>query len=445
MISSRYLHVLRRGGRGRVLNLMTGDVLDVPAGLMRAVRGGRGAFRLRALRPAEREELRRRDVLFDDAAAERRALERHLRRQLRPGKRLNLNLTLTYFCNLRCRYCAQKRLLDVREFMDEATARRVVRWTGRALDRLGSRLLKVTFYGGEPLLARRVLLRLASGLRALCARRGVRYRYDMFTNGTLLSERAVADLDAAGVRTLVVTLDGARAVHDARRPFKSGRGSHDLVVAGLRRAVARGFDVTVATNLDAQRPAEIESFLRGLRSRGIAGRVRFAFGRTMLSGDNADYFGRSGMSSDRDFLRRWTAAMAVLRRLGLDSTGNPARLLNYGVCDFWDPASYIVMPDGSVTKCLANLRRPEQVLGHVARGRPRATYDRRLAARAPLELFAPRCRRCRFLPHCFGGCVAEARVLGRYPGRPYCQRPLVRRGLDWMLARGEGIERPVET
>lgn len=441
MITTRYLHVRARGGRRRVMNLMTGVVMDVPAALLHSPRPGRWAFRLRLLSAGEKAALRRGDFLFDDAAGERRALERHVRRQLRPGRRLNLNLTLTYACNLRCRYCAQKRLLDAREFMDGDTADRVVQWTGDMLARLRSRYLKVVFYGGEPMLARRVLLRLARDLRRLCAGRGVRFRYDMFTNGTLLTGRALGELDRAGVRSLVVTLDGIRETHDARRPFVSGKGTYEIVVRNLRRAVARGFDITVATNLDTQRPGEIAAFLNDLRDRGVADRVRMTFGRTMLSADNADYFGPGGMAEDRVFLRRWAHAMGQLRRMGLRSAGNPARLLNYGVCDHWDPASFIIMPDGSITKCLANLRQSDRVLGHVSKGRPGSSYDRGRLRAAPLTLFAPRCRNCRLLPHCFGGCASEARVLGLYPGRPYCQKPVVLRGLDWALDREDGLER----
>ena len=181
--------------------------------------------------------------------------------------RNNLYLHVTFACNLRCSHCyasagppGGQGVLAVPDLV------RACRDAAAA----GFRQAVIT--GGEPLVhpARTAMLDALAGVRP-----GVKPML------TVLRTSLALPLDEAMLRRLsvssdqvVVSLDGDRETHDARR----GEGTYDLTVANLRALVARGGDteVSLATVLplsEANGPAG-DSVRALARELGIA-RVRF--------------------------------------------------------------------------------------------------------------------------------------------------------------------------
>jgi MoaA/NifB/PqqE/SkfB family radical SAM enzyme len=97
---------------------------------------------------------------------------------------------------------------------------------------------RITLTGGEPLLAWRALRTAIPAARRLADARGIDLRLALFTNAVALDRERFRFLDDAGVR-VVVSIDGPAEVHDARRPFRSGRRSSHAAawrgVAGIPR------------------------------------------------------------------------------------------------------------------------------------------------------------------------------------------------------------------
>lgn len=141
-------------------------------------------------------------------------------------------------CNLRCDHCA---VFDnafvashnpVRTHDDIERVLQFIRTEG---------IEKVVVSGGEPTLSRwccEVIGRLtAEGVQV-----------SMSTNATTLTAHRVQKLGVAGLQKATVSLDGATSArHDAVR----GEGNFDRAMAGTRRLVDAGIDVSVGTFLRA--------------------------------------------------------------------------------------------------------------------------------------------------------------------------------------------------
>ncbi|MBL6975046.1 MAG: radical SAM protein [Deltaproteobacteria bacterium] len=173
-----------------------------------------------------------------------------------------MELFLTHDCNLRCRYCYNgrhfKRVMP-RRVMEAAVS--------LAFDR-GEGPVTVSFFGGEPLME---FHRLKDGValsRAASKRSGREVRFQVTTNGTLLSGRRLEYLVAGGV-SLNVSLDGNRAVQDRRRPFRNGKGSHRRVVENLLRARVVAGKVTVTMVAGPGHLAELPASLAHILSLGV--------------------------------------------------------------------------------------------------------------------------------------------------------------------------------
>ena len=62
--------------------------------------------------------------------------------------------------------------------------------------------------------------------------RGKEISFSITTNGTLLTRETARFLRENGI-SVCISVDGPREIHDANRPYASGRGSYDDVERGL--------------------------------------------------------------------------------------------------------------------------------------------------------------------------------------------------------------------
>ena len=147
-------------------------------------------------------------------------------------------------CNLACRYCycgVCRDELPNKGLMDEATALLAVERLFAAADpKVG---VRVTFFGGEPLLNKPVIRKVVARCNELAAARGQQAGYSITTNATLMDDEMAA-LIVDNNFGLMASLDGPQALHDGQCPTRDGHGSFAAAAAGIRLLLARGARVT---------------------------------------------------------------------------------------------------------------------------------------------------------------------------------------------------------
>ena len=150
------------------------------------------------------------------------------------GRRIDyVRFSVTDRCDFRCVYCMSERMT----FLPRARVLTLEELAalGRAFVDLGTRKIRIT--GGEPLVRRNIswLLQALSQLRE----RGLA-ELVLTTNGSQL-ERMAADLKAAGVARLNISLD---SLNPERFRRITRVGELDAVLRGIRAAQAAGFERT---------------------------------------------------------------------------------------------------------------------------------------------------------------------------------------------------------
>ena len=155
-----------------------------------------------------------------------------------------LVLSVASGCNLACRYCycgVCRDELPNKGLMDEATALLAVERLFAAADpKVG---VRVTFFGGEPLLNKPVIRKVVARCNELAAARGQKAGYSITTNATLMDDEMAA-LIVDNNFGLMASLDGPQALHDGQCPTRDGHGSFAAAAAGIRLLLARGARVT---------------------------------------------------------------------------------------------------------------------------------------------------------------------------------------------------------
>src|SRR5258706_785561 len=153
-----------------------------------------------------------------------------------------LILLPTERCNFRCTYCYE-------DFELGAMSPEVQRSIELFLDERTKGLLKLDFswFGGEPLLAKNVVLRLSRYAKELCARQNVIFEGGLTTNGYLLDKATANDLLECNQNFFQITLDGWEEMHDVVRRRADGRGTFDVIWRNLigLKSINRQFEVSV--------------------------------------------------------------------------------------------------------------------------------------------------------------------------------------------------------
>ena len=151
-----------------------------------------------------------------------------------------LCLHIAHDCNLACKYCfaEEGEYHGRRALMSFEVGK-------KALDFLiansgNRRNLEVDFFGGEPLMNWEVVKQLVEYGRSKEKEYNKNFRFTMTTNGVLLNDEIMEFCDRE-MSNVVLSLDGRREVNDRMRPFRSGKGSYELIVPKfLKFAEMRG-------------------------------------------------------------------------------------------------------------------------------------------------------------------------------------------------------------
>lgn len=144
-----------------------------------------------------------------------------------------LCLHLAHDCNLVCRYCfaGQGKFGGSPGLMAPEVGKKALEFLMEASG--PRRHVEVDFFGGEPLLNFNVLRMLVDYGRDLARERGKEIKFTVTTNAVLLDREAGDFLNSNNI-SVILSMDGRPAVHDAMRPFPGGQGSYDIVLKNIR-------------------------------------------------------------------------------------------------------------------------------------------------------------------------------------------------------------------
>lgn len=151
-----------------------------------------------------------------------------------------LCLHVAHTCNLNCSYCfaAQGKFHGKEAIMSFEVGK-------AALDFLiknsgNHRNLEVDFFGGEPLMNWQVVKDLVKYARSVEKEAGKNFRFTLTTNGMLVDDDVI-EFANREMHNVVLSLDGRKEIHDAKRSDYRGRGSYDIIVPKFQKFVeARG-------------------------------------------------------------------------------------------------------------------------------------------------------------------------------------------------------------
>ena len=187
---------------------------------------------------------------------------------------MNILLSITERCNLRCRYCYYKVSQEDRSAdMSNEVMEAALRLTLNRTIELKQNSITVTFFGGEPLLRFDVICRGVEYLKGLVNERREELPEDFFlrfgvnTNGTLLNEE-ILDYFRKENFYIYLSLDGPVSRHNISRRTVDGRGSFSAIepfIPALTKLDSFVLSVTTRDNIEG-----LADSVKWLKDRGFS-------------------------------------------------------------------------------------------------------------------------------------------------------------------------------
>jgi len=313
------------------------------------------------------------------------------------SKALGIGVIVTLACNFRCTYCYQRHPnIHLTRQMEEA----IFRYVLNNLD--GRSLLKISWFGGEPLLRLKTIQRLGFALIDLCHKHGVVCDASITTNGFLLSREIDSILKQVGVSDIQITLDGPPAIHDRRRLLANGSSTFYRILDNLFEATEMFSGIVVRINIDKRNQKEIpqllEKFLYPLRHK-----IVLAFRATQPSGWEEDQGSwcippnkYRGLSKDLNSL----ADKLDYRTVG----GYTVPGTSY--CAGYQLNSINIDPYGDISRCVRCIGKRDLRYGSL---NVNGQVEVQEGLQHRWDCWSPfsddDCRKCKTLPLCMGGCL----------------------------------------
>ena len=318
-------------------------------------------------------------------------------------KKLHLIIMPTEECNFRCVYCYES---FMRGTMSDEMQEAVLKFV-RSHDDLTS--MNLQWFGGEPLLAHRVVRDITEAVRLHCEEIGADFVSGATTNGSLLTPEIADAVIAAGVTSYQITLDGTEEEHDHRRVGAAGEKTFTTILENLRylHRSTHEFSVMLRHNFDPDSMEHLDAYLEML-SAEFGGDSRFV--------TNFEAIGRWGGANDEDLTvyegldapRAIAKARRQASAAGFTDAMTVAAMAPEGyVCYAADPNSFVIGSDGKLYKCTVELDYHDRNI--VGQLRPDGVMDldwRKMALWCESDGMdaaeGKKCTSCWFSPSCKG-------------------------------------------
>lgn len=352
------------------------------------------------------------NILVPSAVDERVRLKTKVEEIKKGQSSLTLTILPTLSCNFNCNYCFEG--VDKKECsMDELTQDGIVTWIDRNCKKLKN--LNVTWFGGEPTLGMDIIESLSKKLIALCEKKRIHYSAAIVSNGSLLTQENVRKLSYYCVKSIQITLDGPRVVHDRIRFFKNNHaGSFDVIMENVRNYQKTSPIHTVfRVNVDSRNEDlcyhlidDVAECLEGVPY------VSMYFAPIHASTTMCKHISAFTLEA-LHYAEQETKFLEYAAKKNLCRIGLPPHLM--GLCGAAKENALVVCPNGDVHKCWETVSVSKYKVGNINDEKFNLKQSSRdWTSWNPFK--EEECLNCPLLPNCMGMCTYRFLYKENYSG-----------------------------
>lgn len=304
----------------------------------------------------------------------------------------DLTIIPTLDCNLRCWYCFEKHIIGSRLTSEISTE--ILHFVQDILSSDEITELKVTMFGGEPLLYfKEEVYPLLKEIRDFALKREKKTYFNFITNGVCITDDAIPLFEELNA-SFQISIDGYREKHNKIKRSRSIPEPYDAVMRAIH-LLSKKYDarINLRINYDNETLSHIEEVIKDIIDIKRKN-IRIHLERVWQTRKDKDNPLNIKKVIDLFLLNKFNVSYLNMIRMG---TSCKASQKNQSVISY----------DGKVYKCTGRDFTSELQEGELKNGKIIWNYDR-LQKRLDIVTYEnPKCIACKFLPLCWGPCCQK--------------------------------------
>lgn len=331
------------------------------------------------------------------------------------GRGLGLTIAPLLACNFACPYCYETPKPGV---MGKDVIDSIIKMIEKTAEK--SEPISITWYGGEPLLAKDVIFSMSERIIDICKKNKVQYSAYMVSNGYLVTEEIAKKLREYEVTGVQITIDGPPDIHNSRRKLRnSSEPTFDKIIENIKILQKNDIEVTIRVNIDKTNVDRLEELMDILAEKGL-NNATISLGHVSSYTDSCASIADTCLNTE-EYAIESLKNQEVLFKKGFNVStypNYPGIKGNYCCADC--NTSYVIDFEGYMYKCWNDVGNHTRSIGHVNKLDNSEKLDsKQIALNAEYILWTPfdyeECRECNLLPICMGGCPYNGIKYGRTP------------------------------
>lgn len=310
------------------------------------------------------------------------------------GNSIGLTIAPTMTCNFRCPYCYEKGKEYVT--MNAETIKKMKEYFRSLKEQY--KYLSITWYGGEPLVAFDIIKELTEEAYNIFGKDCV--MADAVTNGYLLDEDTVLDMQKLNINRIQVTIDGPPEIHNQRRRLPSGEDTFFVILGNLQKALKLYPELSIAVriNVDKTNVSRVDEIEKYLEEYGLLGKVSAYIApvsninETCVDGDCLNV---------KEFALEEIKFLKKNQKEGMKFVRVPAKMV--GMCGAVSANSWVIDAKGDFYKCWDDVSAIPERVGSLYEETQK--INKKLLDWLSYTIEDDEeCVQCPYLPVCMGGC-----------------------------------------
>lgn len=231
----------------------------------------------------------------------------------------------------------------------------------------------------------------------------VGYYAEMITNGYYFDDNSISLVDELGIRSIQITLDGMKEVHEKRRPLINSESSFERIFNNILRLYDETrTNIRLRINVDKSNIDSAYELVKYCAENSL-NRIDLTLGMLKEFGCDHNCSACSKiLYSTQEFADEFLKFRKFIARLGFDKAYEkmqPEYKVN--TCTMDSPDAYVIDPEGEVYKCISQVGQKESSIGNIITYYDETAHDKV----NPFSLAD--CNACVYFPICKGGCLND--------------------------------------
>lgn len=277
----------------------------------------------------------------------------------------------------------------------------------------------VTWYGGEPLLAKEIIYNLSEKFLAFCEKSNISYDAFIITNASLMDDNDIENFKKYKIHGAQITIDGPKEIHDQRRRNVKNESTFDKLIDRINALLNNNLTAICRINIDKENIKRVDELLETLRQKIDKYQdLKIDFGQVSAFTDICKSI-ESDCYNNEQYADIVLPLYAKVQEFGFEVNKMnvyPSPKVNFCCYDYAN--SFVVDNHGEIYRCWNHVGNLKRSCGNVSDFDNDKLVSNYLSAMAWNPIHNSKCRDCKYLPICMGGCPDA--MINSADGQPIC-------------------------